>query len=420
MHDLKRIRHDFETVYQGVMKRGKGDFGLLRIQELEVKRREILQDLEAKKNQSNVKSRQVPVLKKAGQDATELLAELKTLSGEIGTLEAEVKAVEDEVTQLLYLVPNVPHDDIPVGQGEDDNVELRRWGEPRVFDFEPKPHWDVGTERDWLDFDRGAKVAGSRFTFIKKELAQLERALMNYYLDFHDGSYTEINAPALANRAAMTGTGQLPKFEDDMYHITEDDLFLIPTAEVTLTNLHREEILDQADLPIYLTGYTPCFRREAGSAGRDTRGIIRQHQFGKVELVKLSTPETSDQEHRDMVAHVEKMIQSLEIPYRVIELCGADLGFSAAKTFDIELWFPSAKTYREISSLSNFTDFQARRASIRYRNEAGKVEYVHTLNGSGLPTGRMLAAILENNQTEDGKVIVPEVLRPYMRGRDEI
>lgn len=420
MHDLKRIRHDFDTVYQGVLKRGKGDFGLLRIQELEVKRREILQTLESKKNESNVKSRQVPALKKAGQDATELLAELKQLSAEINQLDEQIKAVEDEVTELLYLVPNVPHDNIPIGQDEDDNVELRRWGEPRQFDFEPKAHWDLGAERDWLDFDRGSKVVGSRFTFVKNDLAKLERALMNYYLDFHDGRYTEINAPAVANRAAMTGTGQLPKFEDDMYHINEDDLFLIPTAEVTLTNLHREEILSHEDLPIYLTGFTPCFRREAGSAGRDTRGIIRQHQFGKVELVKFCTPETSEQEHQDMVAHVEKLIQSLEIPYRAIELCSADLGFSAAKTIDLELWFPSAQTYREISSLSNFTDFQARRASIRYRNEAGKVEYVHTLNGSGLPTGRMLAAILENNQTAEGKLIIPKVLRPYMGGRDEI
>lgn len=420
MHDLKRIRHDFESVYQGVLKRGKGDFGLLRIQELEVKRREILLDLEAKKNQSNVKSRQIPELKKAGQDVAELLAELKVLSGEISELDKQIKVVEDEVSEMLYLVPNVPHDDIPIGAGEEDNVELRRWGEPRVFDFEPKAHWDVGTNRDWLDFDRGAKVVGSRFTFVKKDAAKLERALMNYYLDFHDGKYTEINAPAVANRAAMTGTGQLPKFEDDMYHITEDDLFLIPTAEVTLTNLYREEILDYTDLPIYLTGYTPCFRREAGSAGRDTRGIIRQHQFGKVEMVKFSTPETSKYEHDEMVAHAEKLIQSLNIPYRVVELCSADIGFSSAKTIDIELWFPAANTYREISSLSNFTDFQARRASIRYRNQDGKVEYVHTLNGSGLPTGRMLAAILENNQTEDGRVIVPEVLRPYMGGRDEI
>lgn len=420
MIDLKRIRHDFENVHTGVLKRGKGDFGLLRIQELEVKRREVLQELEARKNESNVKSRQVPQLKKAGEDITELLAELKQLSEEISQFDREIKAVEDEVAELIMLVPNVPHAEIPIGAGEEDNVELRRWGEQPTFDFEPKPHWELGTERNWLDFDRGAKVVGSRFTFVKGDLAKLERALMNYYLDFHDGIYTEINAPAVANRAAMTGTGQLPKFQEDMYHIQDDDLFLIPTAEVTLTNLYREEILDYTDLPIYLTGYTPCFRREAGSAGRDTRGIIRQHQFGKVELVKFSLPEDSVQEHEDMVAHVEKLIQSLEIPYRVIELCSADLGFSAAKTYDIELWMPSANTYREISSLSNFTDFQARRASIRYRNAEGKVEHVHTLNGSGLPTGRMLAAILENNQTAEGKLVIPKVLRPYMGGRDEI
>lgn len=420
MIDLKRIRRDFDEIYQGVQRRGKGDFGLLRIQELEVKRREMLVELETKKNQSNVQSRLIPQMKKAGEDATELLAELKTLSGEISELDKQVKVVEDEVTELLYYVPNIPSVDVPTGESEDDNQELRRWGNPTEFDFEPKAHWDLGIDRDLLDFERGTKVVGSRFTYVKGDLAKLERALMNYYLDFHDGKYQEINAPAVANRAAMTGTSQLPKFEEDMYHMEEDDLFLIPTAEVTLTNYHREEILNFEQLPVYLTGYTPCFRREAGSAGRDTRGIIRQHQFGKVELVKFCTPETSDAEHVDMVEHVEKLIQSLDIAYRVVNLSTGDLGFGSAKTIDIEVWFPSAQTYREISSLSNFHDFQARRASIRYRNQAGKVEYVHTLNGSGLPTGRMLACIMENYQTEDGKIRIPHVLKPYLGGKDEI
>lgn len=420
MIDLKRIRRDFDEVYQGILKRGKGDFGLLRIQELEVRRREILQELEAKKNRSNTQSRLIPQMKKQGQDASELLLELKQLSQEIAELDKVIKEVEDEVTELLYYVPNVPHEGVPVGTAEEDNVELRRWSSPTELGFEPKTHWDIGVERGWFDFERGTKVVGSRFTYILGDLAKLERALMNYYLDFHDGIYQEINAPAVANRASMTGTSQLPKFEDDMYHMEEDDLFLIPTAEVTLTNYHREEILSHEDLPIYLTGFTPCFRREAGSAGRDTRGIIRQHQFGKVELVKFTTPERSGAEHDDMVHHVEKLIQSLDVPYRVIELCSGDLGFGSAKTVDIEVWFPSANTYREISSLSNFHDFQSRRASIRYRNAEGKVEYVHTLNGSGLPTGRMLACIIENYQTEDGRVRIPTVLRPYMGGKDEI
>lgn len=420
MIDLKRIRRDFDEIYEGVLRRGKGDFGLLRIQELEVKRREILQDLEAKKNESNVKSRLIPQMKKAGEDATSLLAELKVLSGEISELDVVIKQVEDEVTELLYYVPNIPSPDVPSGETEEDNQELRRWSSPSEFDFDPKSHWELGVERDLLDFERGTKVVGSRFTYVKGDLAKLERALMNYYLDFHAERYQEINAPALANRAAMTGTSQLPKFEEDMYHMEEDDLFLIPTAEVTLTNFHREEILSADMLPVYLTGFTPCFRREAGSAGRDTRGIIRQHQFGKVELVKFCTPETSDAEHKDMVAHVEALIQSLDIPYRVVNLSTGDLGFGSAKTIDIEVWFPSAQTYREISSLSNFHDFQSRRASIRYRNESGKVEYVHTLNGSGLPTGRMLACIMENYQTKDGKIRVPHVLKPYLGGKDEI
>lgn len=420
MIDMKRIRRDFAEIYEGVLKRGKGDFGLLHIQELEKRRRQILVELEGMKNEQNVSSKEIPQYKKEGKDATALLAHLKKLSEDISILDKEAKAVEEEMTELLYYVPNVPHPEVPVGASEEDNREMKRWGTPRLFDFEPKAHWDIGTERDLLDFERGTKVTGSRFTYVKKDLARLERALMNYYLDFHAGKYTEINAPILANRASMTGTSQLPKFEEDMYHVTEDDLFLIPTAEVTLTNFYRDEILSFEELPIYLTGYTSCFRREAGSAGRDTRGIIRQHQFGKVELVKLCAPEHSQAEQADMVDHVERLIQSLGIPYRVVDLSTGDLGFGSARTFDIEVWFPSYNAYKEISSISDFLDFQARRAGIRFRNAQGKVEHVHTLNGSGLPTGRMLACIMENYQTKDGKIEVPAVLRPYMGGQHEI
>lgn len=420
MIDLKRIRRDFDEVLQGIEKRGKGDFGLLEIQELEVKRRELLYSYEEKKAEQNKKSKLIPQYKKEGKDVKELLDELKVLSQQISDEEKEVKEIEESISEKLLYVPNVPHKDIPIGSDEADNVELRRWGTPRVFDFEPKAHWDLGEEKGILDFERGAKISGSRFTFVRNKLARLERSLMNYYLDFHDGVYEEINFPVVVNRQSMIGTSQLPKFIDDMYHIGEDDLFLVPTGEVPLTNLYRDEILPLEMLPVYITGYSPCFRREAGSAGRDTRGIIRQHQFGKVELVKLAKPQESYEELDDMVSHVERLLQSLEIPYRVVELCSGDLTFGSAKTIDIEVWFPSYNDYKEISSCSNFEDFQARRAMIRYRDELDKVEFVHTLNGSGLPTGRMLACIMENYQEADGSIRVPEKLKPYMGGYDEI
>lgn len=420
MIDLKRIRRDFDEVLQGIEKRGKGDFGLLEIQELEVKRRELLYSYEEKKAEQNKKSKLIPQYKKEGKDVKELLDELKVLSQQISDEEKEVKEIEESISEKLLYVPNVPHKNIPIGSDEADNVELRRWGTPRVFDFEPKAHWDLGEEKGILDFERGAKISGSRFTFVRNKLARLERSLMNYYLDFHDGVYEEINFPVVVNRQSMIGTSQLPKFIDDMYHIGEDDLFLVPTGEVPLTNLYRDEILPLEMLPVYITGYSPCFRREAGSAGRDTRGIIRQHQFGKVELVKLAKPQESYEELDDMVSHVERLLQSLEIPYRVVELCSGDLTFGSAKTIDIEVWFPSYNDYKEISSCSNFEDFQARRAMIRYRDELDKVEFVHTLNGSGLPTGRMLACIMENYQEADGSIRVPEKLKPYMGGYDEI
>lgn len=422
MYDIRRIRRDFDEILEAVEKRGQGDHGLLEIRELEVRRREILAVVEQLRSEQNSKSRLIPQYKKEGKDVQELLDELKELSAKVSSLDKELKEVEAKFEEMLYYVPNTPHDEIPLGKGEEDNLEVRRWGQPTEFDFDFQAHWDLGPARDFLDFERGAKVAGSRFTFVKGACARLERALMNYFLDFHtsSGKYLEIGSPAMANRASMTGTGQLPKFIDDMYHCTRDDLFLIPTAEVTLTNLHREEILSNEDLPIYMTGFTQCYRREAGSAGRDTRGIIRQHEFGKVELVKLVKPEDSFEELEDMVADVERLIQSLELPYRVVELCSGDVGFSSTKTYDIEVWFPSYDTYREISSISNFLDFQARRAMLRYRDEEGKVKYLHTLNGSGIPTGRCLAAILENNQTEDGKIRIPKVLQPYMGGLSEI
>lgn len=422
MYDIKRIRRDFDEILAAVEKRGKGDHGLLEIKELEVRRREILAVVEELRNVQRTKSRLIPQYKKEGKDSDALLEELKELSEKISNLDKELKEVEESFEEKLYYVPNTPHDKIPIGKGEEDNVEVRRWGQPTEFDFEFKPHWDLGPERDFLDFERGAKVVGSRFTFVKGACARLERALMNYFLDFHtlSGKYTEIGSPGMANRASMTGTGQLPKFIDDMYHCTEDDFFLIPTAEVTLTNFHRDEILAKEELPVYITGFTQCYRREAGSAGRDTKGIIRQHQFGKVELVKLVEPEKSFDELEDMVADVGRLLESLELPYRVVELCSGDVGFSSAKTYDLEVWFPSYGTYREISSCSNFLDFQARRTQLRYRDDEGKVQYLHTLNGSGIPTGRCLAAILENNQTRDGKIRIPKVLQPYMGGLDEI
>ncbi len=422
MHDIKRIRRNFEEIYESVLKRGKGDFGLLALKELEEKRREVLSEVEVLRNKQKTESKLIPVYKKEGKDTEELMKALKELSGRISELDSELSSVESEMNEALLFVPNIIREDVPIGKDESENKVERIWGEPKKFDFEVKPHWEIGVERDFLDFERGAKVSGSRFTFVKDKCAKLERALSNYYLDFHtnSGKYKEINAPVVVNENAMIGTGQLPKFVNDMYSLEEVNQYLIPTAEVPLTNMHSGEILSYEDLPIYLTGFTQCFRKEAGSAGRDTKGIIRQHQFGKVELVKLVKPEDSEEEQQDMVRDVERLLQSLEIPYRVVNLCSGDVTFSSAKTYDLEVWFESSKSYREISSCSNFLDFQARRAGIRYRNEEGKVEYVHTLNGSGIPTGRMLACILEYYQKEDGKIEIPKVLRPYMGGIDEI
>lgn len=417
MLDIKRIREELDTVKRAVESRGQGDFGIDKVVELDERRRALLADVEAKKNRQNQDSKEIPRLKKEGKDTTALMAEMKALSEEIKQLDAQVSQVEEALKDALLNIPNTPHESVPQGTSDEDNKEIRRVGEPRVFDFEQKAHWDVGSDLGILDFERATKIAGTRFTVYKGLGARLERSLMNFMLDLHTRKhgYTEILPPFMVNRDAMTGTGQLPKFEDDMFHVPAKDFFLIPTAEVPVTNLHMNEILDGSELPVYYTAYTPCFRKEAGSAGRDTRGLIRQHQFNKVELVKYAKPEDSYAELESLTAAAEEILKQLAIPYRVIKLCTGDLGFSSAMTYDIEVWMPSYGKYVEISSCSNFESYQARRANIRFRRDAGsKPEYIHTLNGSGLAIGRTTAAVLENYQQADGSVLVPEVLRPYM------
>ena len=422
MLDIKRIRDDFENVKKAVESRGKGDYNIGRTIELDDKRRALLAEVEALKAEQNKASKEIPKMKKAGEDTTALMAEMKELSTKIAGLDEQVKAVQAELRDVLLGIPNTPNPDDPIGLDDSDNVEIRKWGEPRKFDFDFKPHWDLGTDLGILDFDRAAKLSGARFTVYKGAGAKLERAIINFFLNLHteEQGYTEILPPFMVGRAAMTGTGQLPKFEDDMYHIPEVDQFLIPTAEVPVTNLLSDEIIDGAELPIYYTAYTPCFRKEAGSAGRDTRGLVRQHQFNKVEMVKFVKPEDSYDELEKLTNDAEEVLKRLGIPYRVIILSTGDTGFSSAKTYDIEVWMPSYGRYVEISSCSNFEDFQARRANIRFRRDAkSKPEFVHTLNGSGLAVGRTFAAIVENYQNEDGSITIPEVLRPFM-GCDKI
>lgn len=417
MLDIKRIREELDTVKRAVESRGQGDFGIDKVVELDERRRALLADVEAKKNRQNQDSKEIPRLKKEGKETTALMAEMKALSEDIKQLDAQVSQVEEALKDALLNIPNTPHESVPQGTSDEDNKEVRRVGEPRVFDFEQKAHWDVGSDLGILDFERATKIAGTRFTVYKGLGARLERSLMNFMLDLHTRKhgYTEILPPFMVNRDAMTGTGQLPKFEDDMFHVPAKDFFLIPTAEVPVTNLHMNEILDGSEMPVYYTAYTPCFRKEAGSAGRDTRGLIRQHQFNKVELVKYAKPEDSYAELESLTAAAEEILKQLAIPYRVIKLCTGDLGFSSAMTYDIEVWMPSYGKYVEISSCSNFESYQARRANIRFRRDAGsKPEYIHTLNGSGLAIGRTTAAVLENYQQADGSVLVPEVLRPYM------
>ena len=422
MLDIKRIREDFDGVKKAVESRGKGDFGIEDIRIWDLKRREILSEVEQMKNEQKTKSKQIPLMKKNGEDTSQLMAEMKKLSDDIKELDGKVSEAEEKLHDALLNIPNTPYKDVQEGLDDSDNVELRKWGEPKKFDFEEKAHWDIGEDLDILDFERAAKIAGARFTVYKGLGARLERSVINFMLNLHteEHGYTEILPPFMVNRMAMTGTGQLPKFEEDMFYIPQKDFFLIPTAEVPVTNLYDDEILSAEQLPIYHTAYTPCFRAEAGSAGRDTRGLIRQHQFQKVEMVKFVKPETSYDELEKLTHDAEEVLQKLEIPYRVVRLSTGDLGFSSAMTYDIEDWMPSYGRYVEISSCSNFENFQARRANIRFRpEEKGKPEFVHTLNGSGLAVGRTVAAILENYQQADGTVVIPEALREYM-GTDKI
>ena len=417
MLDIKRLREDFDNVKAAVERRGKGDFGIDNVMVFDEKRRSILAEVEQMKNLQKIESKKIPQMKKNGEDTTALMEEMKELSDKIKALDEQVSEAEANLKDALLNVPNTPHPTVPDGKDDQDNVELRKWGEPTSFDFEPKAHWDIGEDLDILDFERAAKLSGTRFTVYKGLGARLERSVINFMLNLHteEHGFTEILPPFMVGRAAMTGTGQLPKFEDDMFYVPAKDHFLIPTAEVPVTNLRAGEILDGADLPIYYTAYTPCFRKEAGSAGRDTRGLIRQHQFNKVELVKFVDPETSYDELEKLTNDAERVLQLLGLPYRVVCLSTGDIGFSSAKTYDIEVWMPSYNRYVEISSCSNFEDFQARRAAIRFKKDPkSKAQLVHTLNGSGVAIGRTTAAILENYQNEDGTVTIPEVLVPYM------
>ena len=416
MLDMKFVRENPEAVLAGLQKRGSA-LTLDDFLALEKKRREVLTEVEALKSRRNTVSQEISRLKKAKEDAEALILEMRSVGEKISELDETVRQVETELKEILLSIPNLPHASVPVGRDEADNPEVRRVGEVPSFAFEPKAHWDLGEDLGILDFERGAKVTGARFTFYRGLGARLERALINFMLDVHtrEHGYTEFFPPFIANKESMTGTGQLPKFAEDMFKLEGLDYYLIPTAEVPITNLHRGEILDAKDLPRYYTAYSACFRAEAGSAGRDTRGIIRQHQFNKVEMVKFCQPENSYDELEKLVGNAERILQLLELPYRVITLCSGDIGFSSAKTYDLEVWLPSFNTYREISSCSNFEDFQARRADIKFRRDAkSKPEYVHTLNGSGLAIGRTVAAILENYQQADGSVLVPKVLRAFM------
>lgn len=423
MLDIKRIRANLEEIKTAMEGRGEDDFNLDEVVKLDEDRRSLLQEVEQMKSEQNTVSRQIPKLKKEGKDVSQVLARMKDLSEEIKDLDGRVKEVEEKIQYALLRIPNVPHPDVPRGDSEECNVEVRKWQEPTQFEFEPKPHWDIASNLDIIDFETASKITGARFALYKGLGARLERALINFMLDLHteEHGYVEILPPVMANRDSMTGTGQLPKFEYDMFKVPQKDYFLIPTAEVPVTNIHRGDIVLEEDLPINYVAYSACFRAEAGSAGRDTRGLIRQHQFNKVELVKFVKPEESYEELEKLVGHAEKVLQLLDLPYRVVKICTWDLGFTAAFKYDIEVWMPSYNKYVEISSCSNFEDFQARRASIRYRpEEKGKVEFVHTLNGSGLAIGRTVAAILENCQDEYGNVIIPDVLRGYMGGADLI
>ena len=422
MLDLKFVRSNLGDIEEMMRNRGY-DLDISRFEALDRKRRDRLSVLEALRHQRNRVSEDIAAMKKQGEDASDVIAEMKKVSSEIKEKEKELPQLVDELDQLLMVIPNIPHESVPVGKDENDNPVIRTWGEIRERDFTPRPHWEIGENLGILDFERAAKLAGSRFALYRGAGAKLERALISFMLDIHtqEHGYTEILPPFMVSSASMVGTGQLPKFKEDLFKVEGWDLYLIPTAEVPVTNIHRDEILRDEDLPLYYVAYTPCFRSEAGSYGKDTRGLIRQHQFNKVELVKFTKPEASYDELEKLTRNAEEILMRLELPFRVVSLCTGDLGFSAAKTYDLEVWLPGQSLYREISSCSNFIDFQARRAGIRFKRKGGSgTELVHTLNGSGLAVGRTLVAILENYQQGDGNVAVPEALKPYMGGMEGI
>ena len=420
MLDLKRIRNNPEEIKKALSNRGE-DFDTAVIDEvisLDEERRKILVEVEALKGKRNQVSSEIPKLKKAGEDVSAIMAEMRELGDEIKAFDVRVTEIDERIKYIMLRIPNIPNPQVPDGESDEDNIEIKTWGEPTKFNFEPKAHWDLGTDLDILDFERGGKIAGSRFTVYKGLGARLERMVISYFLDKHtlENGYTEVLPPYMVNRDSMTGTGQLPKFEEDAFKVENNGYFLIPTAEVPVTNMYRNEVFAGADLPVKHAAYSACFRAEAGSAGRDTRGLVRQHQFNKVELVKFCKPEESYAELDKLVVDAESVLQGLGLPYRIVRICKGDLGFTAALKYDIEVWMPSYNRYVEISSCSNFEDFQARRANIKYRETPkDKPQFVHTLNGSGVAIGRTVAAILENYQREDGSVEIPDVLKPYMR-----
>ncbi len=417
MLDIKQIRKEPDKVKELLSRRG-ADFKLDKLLDIDKIRREMLIKSEAIKAEQNKVSKLIPTLKKDGKDTKELFEEMKQLSDTAKELDFKIREIDDEISAFLLDIPNMPNENIAIGKDDKDNIEVRKHLEPTKFSYEPKAHWDIGVELGILDFERAVKITGSRFSMFKGMGARLERAIINFmlYTNSSEGGYTEISPPFMVNRKSMTGTGQLPKFELDAFGVRDTDYFLIPTAEVPVTNMHADEIIPGDTLPLYYTAYTPCFRAEAGSAGRDTRGLIRNHQFDKVELVKFVKPQDSYEELEKLTNNAENILKKLKLPYRVVELCTGDIGFSSAKTYDLEVWMPSYGRYVEISSCSNFESYQARRANIRYRDEEGKVQYVHTLNGSSLAVGRTFAAILENYQQEDGSVKIPDVLVQYLNG----
>lgn len=421
MLELKFIRNNIEFLEEMLRNRGSSET-LEEFEQIDAERRDLLTKVETLKHKKNNASAEVARRKKDGLDCSELISEMGIVSQTIKDIETQLISIDETITRIQMTLPNVPHESTPLGKSEDDNVEIRTWGNPKSFDFEPKAHYELGEDLDILDFERGAKLSGSRFVVYKGYGAKLERALINFMLDLHtnEHGYTELMTPILVKREIMEGTGQLPKFEEDAYKTT-DDMFLIPTSEVSVTNIHRKEILDENELPKYYTAYSPCFRREAGSYGKDVKGLIRQHQFNKIELVKISHPSNSYEELDKMVLNAEEVLKRLELPYRVIQLCTGDIGFGATKTFDIEVWLPHQNKYREISSCSNTEEFQARRMGLKFRAAGSqKSEFVHTLNGSGLAVGRTLVAIMENYQQKDGSILVPKVLIPYLGGVDVI